>query len=427
MQNISGSERQKEIYLNGVRGKRPSLALDYLAIREFAKRKLSKEAFDYVDGGAGREQTILANEVSINSWCIKPKMMRGIQHPNISTHYLNKSFNNPFFLCPIGVLEMLHRQADVAVARAASAVDVPLMISNQASRSMEQIATATQAPIFFQLYWSKSDELVQSFLTRAKNSGCLAIVVTLDTVMLGWRARDLRNAFLPFLYSMGMAQYTSDPVFRSLVEQDTQLDLKEAASRRPNLAQIRSLLKMSRNFPGSTWHNFKTQKPLAFIKKFINIFMRPSLDWSDLSRLRKMTSLPIVLKGIQCVDDAHRAIDAGVEGIIVSNHGGRQIDGAIGSLDALANIGAKVGDKIDLFFDSGIRSGADAFKALALGAKAVGIGRPYAFALGTGGKVGVQELLKNYLAELELTMVLSGCENLEQINRTFLSRNHAIG
>jgi lactate 2-monooxygenase len=259
--------------------------------------------------------------------------------------------------------------------------------------------------------------LVASFVSRAESCGCDAIVVTLDTTLLGWRVRDLQHAYLPFLYGMGLSQYTSDPIFQKLVKEQTALPESKV---KPNLQLIGSLWKMARNYPGSTWRNFQTRIPLLAIRKFINIYMNPALQWSDLSKLRKMTNLPVILKGIQHPDDAQKAVDYGLDGIVVSNHGGRQIDGAISSLDALVLVKQAIGDQIPILFDSGIRTGADAFKAIALGANAVGIGRPYAYGLAVEGSEGVRSVIDYLRAEFELTMALSGCQIIDDNKKAVL-------
>ena len=421
MKTYSAVDRQKQIYIEGLRGRRSVIPIEYNQLRKLAEKVMSARSFAYIDGGAGQERTMAANRRALDRWQIVPRMMRDVGGRSLSASYLGQKYQTPFFLCPIGVLELANRDADIAVARAASSVGIPMLFSNQASRPMEQVTAAMgQGPRMFQLYWSKSDELVASFLRRAKDCECSAIVVTLDTTLLGWRTRDLQQGFLPFLYAMGMAQYTSDPIFQRIVAKEK---LTEAApdTGRPTFQMIQALYRMAKIFPGSTWQNFRTKKPLAAIRKFIDIYMRPSLQWSDLASLRQMTDLPILLKGIQHVDDAKKAIDLGVEGLIVSNHGGRQVDGAIGSLDALAKIGDAVGDQTTLLFDSGIRNGSDAFKAVALGARAVGIGRPYAFGLAVGGQDGVENVLQNIMAEFELTMALSGCRSIEEIDRNMVT------
>ncbi|MCB0669011.1 MAG: alpha-hydroxy-acid oxidizing protein [Saprospiraceae bacterium] len=414
---------QKEIFLGGLRGQRPVIPSEVSALRKLAERKLSAPSFDYLDGSAGRHHTNLNNQQAFHHWQILPTMLNDVSVRNIGTNLFGAKFSSPFFLCPIGVLELAHPQADLAVARACESTGVPLMISSQASTPIENIAgQMPTTPTFFQLYWSKSEELVASFLSRAERSGCLAIVVTLDTTLLGWRTKDLDHAYLPFLYGRGLAQYISDPVFQRLVRQEPP---RAEPPPKTTLTLIRSLWRMASNFPGSTLQNFRTRSTLAAIRKFIEIYMNPALEWHDLNRLREMTNLPLILKGIQHPDDARKAIDAGVDGVVISNHGGRQIDGAVSSLNALTLCKEVVGDQIPMLFDSGVRSGSDAYKALALGAQMVGIGRPYAYALAVAGELGVRALMENFQAELELTMALSGCKNLTEIDKSKLHyRSH---
>ncbi|MCB0687740.1 MAG: alpha-hydroxy-acid oxidizing protein [Saprospiraceae bacterium] len=409
---------QREIFLGGLRGDRPVIPLRFSDLRLEVKDRLSGQAFDYLDGGAGAEATNESNRAAFQRWQIVPQMLKGISRTDLSIQLFGHDLECPLFLCPIGVLELAHPEGDLAVSSACAQTNTPLMISSQASNPMEAIAgIMPNALKFFQLYWSKSEELVASFVSRAGDCGCRAIVVTLDTTLLGWRTRDLEHAYLPFLYAMGLSNYISDPVFnRLMIEHPPQ----PGPQPRPNLQLLRSLWKMASQYPGSTWQNFKSRSPLRAIQKFIEIYMNPGLQWEDLRLLRELTDLPVVLKGIQHPDDARRAVDMGMDGIMVSNHGGRQIDGAIGSLDALRLCREVVPDQMPLLFDSGIRSGADAFKALALGATAVGIGRPYAYALGLAGSNGVTTLIDQYRAELELTMALSGCASIDEINREML-------
>ena len=416
---------QRQIFMSGLGGDTPNIPLNQEQLRLEAKNRLTPQAFNYLDGGAGMEKTSHANRKAFDRWQIIPRMLQDVSTRNVSLDLFGSHWSSPFFLCPIGVLELAHKESDVAVARACALTDMPLMISSQASTSMEEITTVMPATLkFFQLYWSKSDDLVGSFVSRAESSGCKAIVVTLDTTLLGWRVRDLQHAYLPFLYGMGLAQYITDPVFQQLM-----IVKSPSAAPKPkiNLHLINSLWKMSRKYPGSTWQNLRSGTPLLAIRKFIDIYMNPALKWSDLSRLRAMTSLPIILKGIQHPDDARKAVDHGLDGIVVSNHGGRQLDGAIGSLDALRLIKLAIGDQIPILFDSGIRSGSDAFKAIAMGAKAVGIGRPYAFGLAADGTAGVQSVIEYFRAEFELTMALAGCKNLGEINSTFLREYSSDG
>jgi lactate 2-monooxygenase len=318
-------------------------------------------------------------------------------------------------VAPIGVQELAHPDADLATARAAAAAGVPMIFSTQASVPMEATAAAMgDAERWFQLYWSSNDELVESFVTRAEKSGCSAIVVTLDTHVLGWRTRDLDLAYLPFARGLGIAQYTSDPVFTRLVA-DRVANPVPAERPKPTVGALRTLASISRHHPGSFWSNLRAAEPRAAVEVFLDVFSRSSLTWDDLAFLRERTSLPILLKGLQHPGDATRALYAGVDGIIVSNHGGRQVDGAVASLEALPQIVAQVGDRVPVLFDSGIRGGADIFKALALGARAVCVGRPYLYGLALAGERGVRAVLDNLIAELDLTMALTGCRTLADI------------
>jgi L-lactate dehydrogenase (cytochrome) len=285
---------------------------------------------------------------------------------------------------------------------------------------METCAAAMgDAPRWFQLYWSTSDELVASLVRRAEACGCEAIVVTLDTTMFGWRPRDLELAFLPFVYAQGIAQYTNDPVFQRLVEERASGSIPVG---RVTPRAALSLIRLSRRYPGSFWSNLRSRRPIDGVWQFVQTYSRPSLSWRDLPFLRERTRLSIVLKGVLHPDDARMALDAGVDGLIVSNHGGRQLDGALGALDALPPIVEAVADRIPVLLDSGIRGGADAFKALALGARAVLIGRPYAYGLAIAGERGVREVIQNFIAELDLTLGLAGHTSIGELTPDALQR-----
>jgi lactate 2-monooxygenase len=238
-------------------------------------------------------------------------------------------------------------------------------------------------------------------------------VVTLDTTLLGWRPRDLDLAFLPFLQGKGIAQYTSDPVFAQLIaEKATETP---PVKRQITPSSIATLFRQAERHPGSFWGNLFSGRGLRAVRKFVEIYSRPSISWQELPFLRQHTRLPILLKGVLHADDARKALDMGMDGLIVSNHGGRQVDGAVATLEALPDIAQVVGGKIPVLLDSGIRSGADAFKAIALGADAVCLGRPYAYALGIGGEKAVREVLANFKADFDLTMGLSGCAKIGDI------------
>ena len=392
---------------------------------------MSPEAWAYVAGGAGRESTMDANRAAFERWRIVPRVLRDVEKRDISIELFGQHLPSPLLLCPIGVLGMVHRDADLAVAKAAAALRVPYIFSNQASVPMETCAAAMgEAPRWFQLYWSKSNELAASFVRRAEACGCSAIVLTLDTAMLGWRPRDLDFGSLPFLQGQGIAQYTSDPVFLAELKQGwnpASGRVEESASGTPhstpeikpplNLQTIATALAQKANFPGGLMKNLSSSEPRAAVQRFMSVFSRPTLNWSDLKFLRAQTKLPILLKGVLHPADAKKAMEHGMDGLIVSNHGGRQIDGELATLDALPHVVDAVGGKIPVLLDSGVRGGADVFKALALGATAVGLGRPYVFGLAVAGQRGVESVIGNVLAEFDLTLGLAGCTSLREVTR----------
>ena len=387
LSTATGTARQGEIYVGGMLHQRKQIVPTRQdALEAAAEAAMSPEAFAYIAGGAGREATMRANLAAFDAVQIRPRMLRDMGTRDMSATLLGRTRPTPILAAPIGVQEMAHAEGDLATARACAAAGVPMIISNQASHPMEAIAQAGGAgERWFQLYWGKSDDLVASLVRRAEACGCTALVVTLDTAMLGWRTRDLDMAYLPFLQAKGIAQYTSDPVFQAMLGDDR-------------------------------------DDPHAAALLFMRIYSNPSITWDRLGFLREHTKLPIVLKGINHPDDARLAIEHGMDGIIVSNHGGRQIDGAMAALDALADVADAVAGKIPVLFDSGIRSGADVFKALALGARSVLIGRPYVYGLSLDGEAGVSAVLRNILAELDLTMGLAGCGSLAEVGRGVLQR-----
>jgi len=417
----AGRRRQQEVYLDGVRGVLPDVPVSFPALEERARSAMSTRAFAYVACSAGLESTTAANREAFERLRIVPRVFRDVAVRETSVELFSRTLPAPLLLAPIGVLEMAHGAADLAVARAAAAEGVPMIFSNQASVSMEECATAMgEAPRWFQLYWSTSDELVTSLLHRAEASGCEAIVVTLDTTLFGWRPRDLDLAFLPFALGKGLAQYTSDPVFRRLVEE--RLGEPSPSTGRITLDAVRSLIEVTRRYPGSFWRNLHSGIPRVAVRTFLDIYSRPSLTWEDLSFLRSQTELPILLKGVLDPEDARIALDRGVSGIVVSNHGGRQVDGAIASIDALPAIVDAVGDEVPVLLDSGIRCGADVFKALALGARAVLVGRPYVYGLALAGEKGVRQVIRDLRADFDLTMGLAGCRSTAEIRQARLAR-----
>jgi len=412
-----GRQRQRDIYLGGLRGSRPRVPQDAAALERAAGRAMSREGFAYIAGGAGLESTMKANREAFEGVRIVPRMLRGAETRNLEVELFGRRLRAPLLLAPVGVLEMAHRDSDVAVARAAAAEGVPMIFSSQASRSMEECsAVMGDAPRWFQLYMSTSDEVVRSFVSRAEHCGCDAIVITLDTTLLGWRLRDLDLAFLPFALGKGIAQYVADPEFQRQVD-----DAPAPERGRVTPEALRSLWRLARAYPGSTWQNLRSPRPRQAAMTFLDTFTRPSLSWDDIALVRDATRLPLLLKGILHPEDARKALDHGVDGVVVSNHGGRQVDGATATLDVLPGIAAAVGDRVPVLLDSGIRGGADVFKALALGARAVLIGRPYCYGLAIAGGAGVREVIQNFLADLDLTMALTGHGRVEEIGREALA------
>ena len=417
-----GRATQSEVYRAGLSGTRPAVPVDLDALERAARKAVSSEAFAYLAGGAGAEATMAANRAAFTRWQIWPRVLRDVSSRDLSIELLGRRRATPFVLSPIGVAEMAHADADVAVGRAAAALDVPYVLSNQASRPMEEVAAAMGSRSrWFQLYWSSSDDLNASFARRAEAAGCEAIVVTLDTHLLGWRTRDLDAAYLPFTRGQGIAQYTSDPVFAELVRE--RVARGDGGGPRPKVTPtlLASAFAIARSgahtrlVDGGVREALRSPLPRAAVETFLDVFSDPSLSWDSLAKLREWTSLPVLLKGIMHPDDAARALDHGVDGLVVSNHGGRQIDGSVATLDVLPEVVERAGGRVPVILDSGIRGGADAFRALALGATAVGIGRPYAFGLAVAGSDGVREVVRNHIAEFDLTMGLAGHRSVAEI------------
>ncbi len=378
---------QDEIYLAGLDGVTPDLPTDLNGLEAAAAGRLTPEAFGYIAGGAGSGDTARENTEAFRRWRIVPRMLTNVAAPSYASTVLGARLTVPFLLGPVGVLGVAHPDGEVAVARAAAAHGVPMVLSTASSTPMEDVAEASgDGQRWFQLYWPQDRAVAASFLARAKAAGFTALVITLDTRMLAWRPRDLDQAYLPFLRGIGIQNYLTDPAFQALLAE-------------PALAD-----------------------PRAAILQYIRIFGDRTLTWADLPFARDHWDGPIVLKGILSVPDAERAASAGMDGIIVSNHGGRQVDGAIAALDVLPGIAAAVGSRLTVLFDSGIRGGADMLKALALGARAVLIGRPYAFGLGIGGEDGVRHVLRALRNDFELTMRLSGYASLDELGPQSLAR-----
>jgi lactate 2-monooxygenase len=380
------SNYQNEIYLNGTVGIVPDFPLEPGALEAAARERFAPEVFGYVAGSAGTESTARANRAAFDHWQIVPRFLRDVSVRDLSTSVLGTELPAPIALAPVGVQGIVHPDAELAVAKAAASLGLPMSLSTVSSYRLEDVAAANgDSPRWFQLYWPKDRDVGASLLGRAKAAGFSALLLTLDTFILAWRPRDLATGFLPFLQRIGLANYESDPAFLAGLEKTPDED------------------------------------PTASILHWQSMFGDPSNTWADLAWVREHWDGPIVLKGVLHPDDARRGVDAGVEGILVSNHGGRQVDGSIGALDALPAVVAAVAGRADVLLDSGVRTGSDVMKALALGAKAVLIGRPYIYGLGLGGEAGVRHVLRCLLAELDLSMALSGCASIADVGPELLT------
>jgi len=364
---------QNEIYLQGLGGAVPPFTTDPDALEQSARDRLGPGPFWYVAGGAGSGATVRANREAFERVRIVPRMLTNATERHLGVSVLGTDLPAPVLLAPVGVQSILHPDGELATARAAAELGVPMVLSTASSHTIEEVAEASgDGPRWYQLYWPNDPDVCASLLERARKAGYTALVVTLDTWTLAWRPHDLDQAYLPFLRGVGTAIPFSDPVFRAGLQKSPEEDL-----------------------------------PMAILR-WVQLFTGTDKSWEQLAFLREHWDGPIVLKGIQHADDARKAVESGMDGIVVSNHGGRQVDGAAGSLDALPSIVEAVGEQVDVLFDSGVRTGADIVKALALGAKAVLVGRPYAYGLAHGGQVGVRHVLRSLLADFDLTLGLSG-------------------
>lgn len=423
-----GRTRQEKVYRDGVFGRVPAVPADFATLEARAEQASSTEAWAYVAGGAGEGRTMRNNRAAFDRWAIVPRMAHGNTTRDLSCELLGTTLPAPVLLAPIGAGALMAPDSDLHIARGAAAHGVPYVFSNQGCNPMEECAVAMgESPRWVQLYWSTDEGLVDSMIQRAEAIGAGALVVTLDTTLLGWRPQDLNLGSLPFSKGVGIAQYTADPRFAQIVA-DRIAAAASAAKERTEvtLGAVRTLLSMTRNHPGGFLENLRSPVPRAAVETFLDIYSNPGLSWAHLATLRERTRLPVVLKGILHPEDARRAFDSGVDGIVISNHGGRQVDNAIASLDALVAIREVVGDDPTVLLDSGVRTGADVFIALALGADAVLLGRPYMYGLALAGERGVAEVVANVIAELDLTMALSGTADLAAITRDLLVANPSV-
>lgn len=363
------------------------LPVSYKEWKLLARRKLAQGPFDYIAGGAGAEDTMRANREAFYQWRILPQVLSDVSQRDLSVSLFGDTFSYPVLLAPIGVQGIVHPAGELASARAASSLGIPFILSTVSSRTMEEVAAVMgESPRWFQLFWSKDPDVTASLVRRAEKSGYTAIVVTVDLPAYPWRERDQRNQYFPYLLGEGLDNYFSDPVFRAKLRRPPEQDFQAA------------------------------------FQLFVQIFFNPGLTVKEIPFLRRHTRLPILLKGVLRPSDAEMAAKHGVDGIIVSNHGGRQLDGAVAALDALPAIYDRVQGKIPVLMDSGIRNGADVLKAIALGASAVLIGRPYIYGLAVAGQLGVYQVLANLMEDVDLSLANSGRSAIAELDRTLLRR-----
>ncbi|KFY14288.1 hypothetical protein V492_02710 [Pseudogymnoascus sp. VKM F-4246] len=390
-----GSYQQK-IYIDGLKGTRPILTTDPHKWEGAAKAVLPASSYGYIAGAAGAGETMDANRIAFRKWSIIPRMLQDNTIRDLSVELFGVKYPSPILVAPVGVNKIFHHEGECAVAKAAASCNVPYIMSTASATPPEEIAKASgSGPRWFQLYWprNKDNDVTISMLARAKTAGFTTLVVTLDLWALSWRPKDLDNAYVPFYLGIGDAIGLTDPAF--------QKKWKEGDGKGKSVEE--------------DYHN-------ACMGWEKTVFSGHSHTWEDIKFLKEHWNGPIVLKGIQSVEDAELAVKAGVQGIVVSNHGGRQYDGAVGSLSMLPPIVDAVGDKLTVLFDSGVRTGADIMKALALGAKAVLVGRPIFYGLAVSGEAGAEHVLRCILADLDMNMGLVGLHNVKQLSRKMLRK-----
>lgn len=376
---------QNDIYLNGLNGVLPKLPVDFAQLEARAVEAMPASVRNYVQGGCGDESTQRRNADAFSEWGLVPRMMVDCTDRDLSIELFGTRYPTPIFMSPIGVVGICAQDGhgDLACARAAEVTGVPFMASTLSSDPLEVVAEALgEGAGFFQLYTPKDRALAESLVHRAEAAGFAGIAVTLDTWVTGWRPRDLNEANFPQLRGHVLANYFSDPNFRALLD----------ASPETNIA--------------------------AAVAAWAGTFGKV-LTWDDLDWLRSLTNLPVILKGICHRDDARRAVDGGVDAIFCSNHGGRQANGGLAAIDMLPAV-VEASGTVPVLFDSGVRSGSDVVKALAMGARAVGIGRPYAYGLALDGTDGVAHVLRSILAEADLLMAVDGYPTIDDLQATEL-------
>ncbi|KAK3197243.1 hypothetical protein GRF29_1536g1126303 [Pseudopithomyces chartarum] len=395
---------EMETYKKGLTYKRPPITFQASKWESLACDRTSAESKGYVYGSAGSRETDDKNKAAFKKWSIVPNRLTGIKNfPDLTTEIFGEKLQAPIAMAPVGVLRIFNPEGEVAAAKAAAKEAVPYILSTASSTSIEDVANANgeDGQRWYQLYWPirEHDDITISLLQRAKKSGFTTLFVTLDTYLLGWRPSDMDNGYNPFLRAdqIGVALGFSDPVFRKQFKEQHGAEVEEKTG----------------------------EAAASWMRTIFNGF---SHSWKDVKFLQEHWDGPIVLKGIQSIADAKKAVEIGVQGIVVSNHGGRQQDGGNSSLGMLPHLVDTVDGRLQVFFDSGIRCSADIAKALALGADCVLVGRPYVYGLALSGENGVGHVLRSLVRDLELTLHIAGISSVNKIdlNRKALVREQDL-
>lgn len=374
---------KEDLLLKNIQGDKP-FPICFEDLEEAVAEKLSAGPYGYIRSGAGGEQSLRNNRKAFTKYSIIPRFLTDVSEPDTSIELFGKKHPTPFLFAPVGMNQMAHEQGELAVVRAAEKLGMPYIQSTVSSYSLEEVAdTAPAHTKWFQLYWSTNEEIAYSMAARAENAGFEAIVLTVDTVMLGWREEDVRNQFSPLKLGLARGNYMNDPIFTA---------------------------------------SLKDESFESYIEGVLANIFHPTLNWENIRELKSRLRVPLLIKGILHPEDARLAIEAGVDGIIVSNHGGRQLDGVIGSLDALPAIVKAVDHRVPVLVDGGVYRGIDALKALALGAAAVCIGRPFVYGLAYDGENGVYQVMQNLYSEFKVSMGLAGQRTVADLQTLALIR-----
>lgn len=376
-----------DLLLKNINAQAP-FPISFADLEKAVAEKIDAGPYGYVRSGAGGEQTLRNNRAAFEKYSIIPRFLNNVANIDTTIELFGKTYPTPLLFAPVGMNKMAHEDGELAVVRAANHLEIPYIQSTVSSYALEDVAQAApNATKWFQLYWSTNEEIAYSMVARAEAAGFEAIVLTVDTVMLGWREEDVRNQFSPLKLGYARGNYVNDPVFMASLPDDS----------------------------------FE-----SYVQGVLQNVFHPTLNWENVRELKRHTKLPILLKGILHPEDAQLAVDNGIDGIIVSNHGGRQLDGVIGSLDALPAIVEVVDGQVPVILDSGVYRGMDALKALALGADAVAIGRPFVYGLALDGQQGVEKVMTNLYDELKVSIALAGATSVKDLRNVTLVKNNGV-